>query len=161
MDVSEKTELAATGVDVAAEVNAIRAIARLARFAERGLGELSLAQYRILAAIAAGDQRASRVAAKFFLGKPTVSGTVEALRRKGLITKSTAGNDQRVSALVLTDRGREVLTQAEGELVVALRELIGDGGYPDVIETLTGLGAALEAQAQEKNRILPHPDVPA
>jgi DNA-binding MarR family transcriptional regulator len=66
-------------VTTAQQIEAVRALARATRVLERASGELSLAHYRVLAAIASGDERASRVANRLAIGKPTVSVAVEAL----------------------------------------------------------------------------------
>jgi DNA-binding MarR family transcriptional regulator len=136
----------------ASEVAAARAIARLARFSERALGDLSLTHYRVLSAIASGDERASRVAANFSLGKPAVSATVDALWRSGLVSKSAAGDDQRASDLALTAEGRRVLERAERSLITELRELsANDEEAAHVVQVLAELGLALEAQSQVRN----------
>src|ERR1700728_2063445 len=73
---------------------AVRALARATRILERGSGELSLAHYRVLSAIASGDERASRVAKRLAIGKPTVSAAVEALAQRGLLVRSAVDGDQ-------------------------------------------------------------------
>jgi len=134
------------------ELAAARAIARLTRFAERALGDLSLTHYRVLAAIAAGDERASRVAANVSLGKPAVSATVDALWRSGLVSKTAAGDDQRASVLALTSEGRRVLAGADRLLIAELRELSANADEAAlVVRVLGDLGIALEAQSQMRN----------
>ena len=81
----------------------MRGLARAARILERVSGELSLAHYRVLSAIAGGDERASRVAERLALGKPAVSAAVESLSQRGLIARSEVAGDQRAAALRLTD----------------------------------------------------------
>ncbi len=70
------------------QVDAVRALARATRVLERASGELSLAHYRVLSAIASGEKRASRVAERLAIGKPTVSAAVEALAQRGLLLRS-------------------------------------------------------------------------
>jgi DNA-binding MarR family transcriptional regulator len=126
-------------------VEAVRALARASRILERASGELNLAHYRVLAAIASGDQRASRIAQRLALGKPTVSATVEALCQRGLLTRTGAAGDQRVAVLSLTDKGSELLDGVEVEMVGRIEDLIartpgGDG----LIESLVWLGNAID-----------------
>ncbi|MEU8972988.1 MarR family winged helix-turn-helix transcriptional regulator [Streptomyces monashensis] len=102
---------------------AVRALGLLTRRLERAAGDVSLAHYRVLAAIAEGDARASRLADKLALGKPTISASVDALTRKGLITREGVPGDQRATALSLTEQGRITLAAVEGEMNVVLREL--------------------------------------
>lgn len=135
-------------------VEAVRALARLARVLERLSGELSLAQYRVLAAIGAGDQRASRVASRLSLGRPAVSASVDALLARGLVIRSPAGDDGRVSWLALTDDGRALLDRMERVFADRLRALCartGDGTA--VVDALVMLGNALEAETAERARL--------
>jgi DNA-binding MarR family transcriptional regulator len=91
---------------------------------------------------------------KFSLGKPTVSAVVDALCRNGLVIKSAVGDDQRASALALTDEGRRVLDEAERALVAVLRGLAEHGPQVRrVVETLAAVGAALEDQAQAREAV--------
>ncbi len=83
---SAKTDPSPTGPsDVPADRarDAVRALARASRVLERASSELSLAHYRVLSAIASGDERGSRIAARLALGKPTVSAAVESLCQRG------------------------------------------------------------------------------
>ena len=61
-------------------------LARLARLLERACTPLTLAQYRLLAMIAGGAERASELAGQLALTKPTVSATLDTLVDRGLIT---------------------------------------------------------------------------
>jgi DNA-binding MarR family transcriptional regulator len=88
--------------DTSLAVEAVRALARGSRLLERASGELNLAHYRVLSAIASGDERASRIATRLAIGKPTVSATVEALCHRGLLARSRGDDDQRVDVLRLT-----------------------------------------------------------
>src|ERR1700749_2620929 len=91
------------------EVRAIRALARIARLLERSSGDLNLAHYRVLSAIAEGSERASRVADRRTRGRPTVSAAVESLTKRGLITREDVAEDRRATTLALTPAGEEAL----------------------------------------------------
>lgn len=126
-------------------VVAIRALARSARVLERACGELNLAQYRVLAAIAAGDERASRIADRLALGKPTVSATVESLRQRGLLTRRGVEGDQRAVALRLTAEGRAALETAERSMTERLCWLADRTGDPDgLLRVLALLDRAID-----------------
>lgn len=88
------------------KVQAVRALARLARALERSSGDLNLAHYRVLAAVADGDERASRVAERLALGKPTVSAAVESLCKRGLLAREVADDDRRAATLSPTPAGK-------------------------------------------------------
>jgi DNA-binding MarR family transcriptional regulator len=135
-----------------ARIEAVRSLARASSVLERATGELSLAHYRVLAAIASGDERASLVARKLAVGKPTVSAAVDSLCRRGLLRRSPVAGDQRAAALHLTGEGRLVLDGAEVEMVERLDDLARR--TPDatrLIDALVWLGAALDARSADRH----------
>jgi DNA-binding MarR family transcriptional regulator len=127
------------------DAQAVRALARLSRVVERASTELNLAHYRVLSAVAEGDQRASRLAARLALGRPAVSSAVDALCKRGLLLRSEAEEDQRAVTLTLTASGRDLLDQVEAEMFTRIAELCAltpDGAQ--VLESLVWLGHALD-----------------
>jgi DNA-binding MarR family transcriptional regulator len=137
--------------DRSRRVEAVRALVRAARLLERASGELSLAHYRVLAAIAAGDERASRIAERLAIGKPTISAAVEALDGRGLIERRAVTGDQRAVALVLTDHGRDVLARTETEMTARLDDLgrrTDDGAA--LLDALVDLGRAVDQVLAER-----------
>ena len=132
-------------VTTAQQIEAVRALARATRVLERASGELSLAHYRVLAAIASGDERASRVANRLAIGKPTVSAAVEALAQRGLLLRSAVDGDQRVAVLHLTTEGQAVLARVEAEMIRRIDELCARTPDPGrLMESLVWLGAAID-----------------
>jgi DNA-binding MarR family transcriptional regulator len=129
----------------------VRSLARAARLLERASGTLGLAHYRVLCAIAAGEDRASRLARRFELGRPTISAAVDALCREGLVERSVATTDQRAFDLALTSEGRAVLDAVEQAMVDVLEDLCSrlpsSAEALGVLGTLGALGAALDARA--------------
>lgn len=132
-------------------VEAVRAVARLARVLERACGSLGMAQYRVLSAIAAGDERASRVAERLGLGRPAISAAVDALCREGLLERRDAPGDQRAFDLALTPSGLAQLNQIEGRMVAVLSEAVARTGDPHVTAALASLGPALESLRRERH----------
>jgi DNA-binding MarR family transcriptional regulator len=143
---------AVSAVARAAEsVEAVRALARASRVLERASGELSLAHYRVLSAIASGDERASRVAKRLAIGKPTVSAAVEALTQRGLLNRSGADGDQRVAVLHLTPEGAALLSRVEAEMISRFDDLCAR--TPDsaqLRQSLVWLGAAIDEQQAQR-----------
>ena len=132
-------------------VDAVRALARASRVLERATGELSLAHYRVLAAVASGDERASRVAARLALGRPAISAAVDALCQRGLLERVEVEGDARAVALSLSARGRQVLDQAESEMVHRMLDLAGRTPDPErLLESLAWLGPAIDQVHQER-----------
>jgi DNA-binding MarR family transcriptional regulator len=118
-------------------------VARLARLLERASDELNPAHYRVLAAVASGERRASRVADRLALGKPTVSAAVAALAERGLLSRGDDASDRRAGALALTGDGVAVLARVEEARIERLEqvcELVPAGA----LEALAGLGTAID-----------------
>jgi DNA-binding MarR family transcriptional regulator len=132
-------------------VDAVRALARLARILERASSHLSLAQYRVLSAVAAGDERATRVAKRLEVGKPTVSAAVEALCRSGYLNRSVETEDQRAMSLRVTEPGRRVLDEVEAEMVRRIEDLCARTPHgAQVQQSLVWIGLALDQMAAER-----------
>jgi DNA-binding MarR family transcriptional regulator len=132
-------------------VEALRTLVRMSRVLERASGELSLAHYRVLAAVADGDERGSHVAARLALGKPTISASVDALCRRDLLTREQDPGDQRVVALRLTPAGAAVLAEAEAAMLARLDAVLAHTRDPrDAVAGLTRLGAGLDVASAER-----------
>jgi DNA-binding MarR family transcriptional regulator len=126
---------------------AVRALARASRLLERASNELSLAHYRVLAAIASGDERATRIAARLAIGKPAISAAVESLCQRGLLDRSQVVGDQRAAALHLTAEGRALLDRVEAEMTERVDRLCHRVPNPhQMLEALVWLDAAIEAE---------------
>lgn len=134
-------------------VAAVRGLARTARVLERAAGDLGLSQYRVLSAIAAGEERASRVAERFGLGRPAVSAAVETLCRAGLVCRTGAATDQRAVDLTVTPAGQGVLDRVEEEMVRVLSDLCARSGSAspvELLEVLAALGPAVDHLLAER-----------
>jgi DNA-binding MarR family transcriptional regulator len=130
------TTLDATEYEAA--VAAVRALARASRILERSTDELNLARYRVLAAVAGGDELASRVAARLALGRPAVSSAVAALTQRGLLNRIGVTGDQRAAVLSLTPAGRGVLARSEQAMTARITDLAAR--TPDAARLLEALG---------------------
>lgn len=135
----------------ASQLEAVRALARLARLVERSTGDLSLAHYRVLSAVADGNDRASRMAARLVLGKPTISAAVDALCQRGLLSRESVDGDQRATALRITPAGTSALAAVEESIVGRFGPVLER--TPDaaqVVASLAWLGTALDELADER-----------
>ena len=126
-------------------------LARLARLLERACGELepplTLPQYRLLAMIGVGADRASHLAGQLALAKPTVSATVDTLVERGLVERATSRDDRRVTTLSVTVAGRGVLGDAEGAMRARLDDVLARVDDPAAV---SGALAALAAGLDER-----------
>jgi DNA-binding MarR family transcriptional regulator len=130
---------------------AVEVLARLARILERASGDLSLAHYRVLAMVSAGDGRASRLATRLALGKPAISAAVESLAGHELIVRSGSEEDHRATHLQITPRGRLALAAAESAMAAELADLLRRTPDPDaVLSALQALCAGLDRRLAER-----------
>jgi DNA-binding MarR family transcriptional regulator len=132
-------------------IDAARTVIRLARMFERSVTDLSLAHYRVLAAVAAGDRQASRVASRLALAKPTISASVEALCQRGLLEREQVSGDQRAVALHVTAAGEHVLADTEAAILARFGQVLDR--LPDpaaTVRTLADIAPALDALADER-----------
>lgn len=107
--------------------------------------------YRVLAAIAEGDERASRVARRLALGKPAISASVDALCRRGLLTREDVAGDQRAVTLRLTPAGDAALRIAEDAMRERLDAVLAHTRRPaETSAALCRLNAGIEAYASER-----------
>jgi DNA-binding MarR family transcriptional regulator len=134
-------------------ITAVRSLARASRVIERASDDLSISDYRVLAQIASGEERASRLAARLAVGKPAISATVESLNRRGLIVRNSVEGDARATSLALTDEGQELFDRMEGRMTRQLELLAQRTDDPDgLIQALGALGEAIELALQERRR---------
>lgn len=140
-----------TSADRARAAAAVRGLARASRILERASGELSLAHFRVLSAVADGDQRASRLAQRLALGKPAVSAAVDALCARGLMARVAVSGDHRAAALSITADGAAVLERVETAMIERLEELSAQA--PDrerLLDALATLGGAIDRLRGER-----------
>lgn len=110
-----------------------------------------MAHYRVLASVAAGEERASRVAERLELGRPAISSAVEALCADGLIERLEVEGDQRAFHLRVTRRGSDVLDRVEGEMTSALSQLCARlNNGESVLASLGALELAVDLLYDEK-----------
>lgn len=123
----------------------MHALTRASRILERALNGLSLADFRVLSAVAAGEARASRLAARLAIGKPTVSATVDSLVRRGMLRRTAHDTDQRAVELALTAKGDAARDEAERALASVVTQLAAETEHPDaVLASLAELGDGIE-----------------
>jgi DNA-binding MarR family transcriptional regulator len=132
-------------------VLAVRALARASRIVERASDGLSFADYRVMAALQSGEERATRLADRLALGKPAVSATVESLSKRGLILRSPVEGDNRAVALTISDKGQELFDRMEGRMTRQLELLAERTDNPgQIIAALGLLGDAVEQAIEQR-----------
>jgi DNA-binding MarR family transcriptional regulator len=132
------------------EAAAVQALIRIGRLLEKATSRLSLSDFRVLSAIQAGEERASRVAARLSIGRPTISATVDSLCRRGLLERREVHHDQRADSLVITAEGVVVRDEVESELAQVVKRLsIRAGQLESIMHSLALLGGAIEEEMRE------------
>ena len=91
---------------------------------ERACTDLTLPQYRLLALIVSGEERASHIAGRLALAKPTVSATIDTLVERGLLERTAVDTDRRAVRLTITADGRDAMRAAEGAMRARLDEVL-------------------------------------
>jgi DNA-binding MarR family transcriptional regulator len=134
---------------------ATRALALAARALERAAGErdLSLAQYRVLALVADGDERSSRLAERLAVAKPTITAVVDGLVERGFLVREAVAGDRRSIRVALTPSGTVALRAADnamGEVLGRILEYADDGA--GVVSALADLDDALAQRREARLR---------
>jgi DNA-binding MarR family transcriptional regulator len=137
---------------------AARALALAARSLERAAGDLTLAQFRVLALVAAGDERSSLLADRLAVAKPTITAVVDGLVERGFVTREAVVGDRRSLRLALTKQGTQALRVAEREMAVVLERVFEHARDRDgLVAALVDLDEALAARMHERLRGSEHP----
>src|SRR5205807_9366545 len=124
----------------------IRTLARLSRVLERACSDLSLPQYRLLVLVAEGDERATALAGRLALSKPTITAAVDGLVERRLVTRAVDAGDRRAVNIRITAAGKRALAAAEQEMQARFQSLLDRCEDPDaVVAALDQLRQALDA----------------
>lgn len=106
----------------------VRVLARLARVAEQSCQAtgISLPQYRLLACVADGPQRASALAELVGVSRPTLTSLVDGLEQAGFLRRRPVPTDRRGIELEATPAGLDAVARADVALSDRLVELVGE-----------------------------------
>ncbi|MET0143317.1 MAG: MarR family transcriptional regulator [Ilumatobacteraceae bacterium] len=127
-------------------------IARLARMLESvTAAELTLAQYRVLGILSTNPHRATHLASRLTVSKPTLTALIDGLAERGFVEREGADGDRRVVRLCITAAGRHALASTAAHLRRQLDDVFGRCAEPAlVLAALDDLRAALDARWVEK-----------
>jgi DNA-binding MarR family transcriptional regulator len=130
---------------------AVLTLARVARLLERACTDLTLSQYRLLAMIAGGAERATHIAGRLALTKPTVSASIDTLVARGLVTRVTADDDRRALRLQITPGGRAAVVEAEAAMRARFDDVLTRvDDRAAVLAALSQLHAALDERLEQR-----------
>jgi len=142
---------------------AVRALALAARALERAAAvrDLTLAQFRVLALIAAGDERSSLLADRLAVAKPTITAVVDGLVERGFVSREAVAGDRRSIRVTVTPSGTAALVDAQDEMTDALERIFAHvGDRKAVIAALVDLDDALALRSQARLRDESDPEAP-
>jgi DNA-binding MarR family transcriptional regulator len=124
----------------------IRLLARLARVAEQACQStgISLPQYRLLVSISGRPQRASVLATRVGVSRPTLTSLVDGLEQAGLLRRAPVPSDRRGIQLIPTDAGQLAIGRAENALSQHLVELFDRNMTKIASDIISELDAVLE-----------------
>jgi len=129
----------------------VRTLTRLARMLERRAGDLSLPQFRVLALVDEGGERASQLAERLAVAKPTITAVVDGLVERGYVKRSADCDDRRATKITLTAAGRRALYGAEHAMHARLHDVLAHADDPAAIErALEDLGRAVDRARTER-----------
>lgn len=129
----------------------VRTLARLARVAEQACLStgVSLPQYRLLVAVSGEPQRASQLALRVGVTRPTLTSLVDGLERNGLLNRKPVPTDRRGIRLELTEAGSVAVAQADQALATRLAHLVTREQIGLATELGAAVGAALDREREQ------------
>lgn len=127
-------------------------IARLHRALEHTPdAELTLPQYRVLGRLSVGDERASLLARRLAVSKPTMTALIDSLVERGYVTRESASGDRRVVTLSITAAGRAAFDRTGAALRAMFDDIVERCADPGAVRSaLAQLAPALDAWAEER-----------
>jgi DNA-binding MarR family transcriptional regulator len=127
-------------------------IARLNRVLENhAASELTMPQYRVLGLLSSGHERATELASKLAVTKPTLTSLIDGLVDRGYVAREGADGDRRAVRLVITPAGLTAVDEAGIALRVVLDDVLERCADPHgVLLALDDLRLALDARWSER-----------
>jgi long-chain acyl-CoA synthetase len=132
---------------------AARALTLAARALERAAAarDLTLAQFRVLVLVAAGDERSSLLAERLAVAKPTITAVVDGLVERGFVAREAVAGDRRSIRVALTPAGVAALDTAEQEMSETLARIFEHARERDaLLGALLDLDDALALRMEER-----------
>jgi DNA-binding MarR family transcriptional regulator len=126
---------------------AVRALAFGARVIERALDDMTLPQFRVLTLIASSPERASRVAEKAAVSRPSLTGLLDGLEARRWVRRVGVDGDRRGVGLEVTAEGRAALRAAEHATEARLEHVLAELPADQRRAVLAGLDALGDAFA--------------
>jgi DNA-binding MarR family transcriptional regulator len=114
---------------------------------ERALEDMTLPQFRVLLLIASSPERASRVAEKAAVSRPSLTGLLDGLEQRGWVRRAGVDGDRRGVSLEVTPAGNAALRDAQAATVDRLQHILAELPRPERDDVLRGLATLSDAFA--------------
>ena len=137
-------------------VEAGRALATGARALERVLGDMTLAQFRVLSVVASSPERASRIAERADMSRPSLSGLLDGLASRGWVERRVVAGDRRGVRLEVTPNGHAALRRAQAAVSEAMAAILVDVPFDErdaVRRALVVLARAVDERATSSRAV--------
>jgi DNA-binding MarR family transcriptional regulator len=117
-----------------------------ARVLERSLDDMTLPQFRVLTLIGSSPERASRLAERAAVSRPSLTGLLDGLEARGWVQRVQVEGDRRGVSLELTRTGATALRHAERAMAAELDAVLAAGGGDPapVIDALQTFGQMMK-----------------
>ncbi|MCC6179603.1 MAG: MarR family transcriptional regulator [Chloroflexi bacterium] len=121
-----------------------------------GVGEMSVAQFRVLGRLGEQAYRAAELAAALEISRPTLTAIADGLVRRGLVERRRElPGDRRGVLLHLTPAGRAASTAIQQQAVASVRRLLADAQPIDLAALERGI-VVLERGLPACDRVAKH-----
>lgn len=137
-------------------ITAARAAARFSKSMEVALADvgLSLPQYRLLAFLSGGPERATALAGWLDVSPPSLTALVDGAVARKLVERVASEEDRRCVRHVITEGGNEALTRADVAVaarLAAVTEHLSAGQARKVLDGLELLGRAMDLAREARD----------
>ncbi len=145
-----------SGGPASTPVAAARAAARFSKSMEVALADvnLSLPQYRLLAFLSGGPERATALAGWLDVSPPSLTALVDGAVARKLVERVASEEDRRCVRHVITSDGNEALARADEAVAIRLAEVtehLSPAQSRKALEGLELLGKALDLARQARD----------
>jgi long-chain acyl-CoA synthetase len=98
-----------------------------------------------------GGERASHLAERLAVAKPTVTAVVDGLVERGYLSRSADADDRRATRITLTSAGRQALWDAEAAMEQRLDDVLAHSDDPGALgEAMADLEQALDRMRAQR-----------
>jgi DNA-binding MarR family transcriptional regulator len=136
--------------------DAIYALSRGARMFENRLVEMTLPQLRVLRLVADAPGRASALAERAAVSRPSLTGVIDGLEARGWLQRTEVDGDRRGVHLEVTDAGRDALAAEEAVLSAHLDAVLATVSAAERRQVLDALGVLSAAQERWREAKVRH-----